>query len=190
MKPMDDSPLDEHLVRAFARELNNQYKLAHASFNALRQIETSFSPNVDDYWYHIESSVKSLMAMTNILWSQNSRNPYKRRARLLRQRFMISDFELPSDLRNTRHGLEHFDERLDEWWRDEPLHNLSDRGIGPMDSFGGLSAGSFARHYDPGTGVLSVFGSAVNLRESMKFMEKVMIAVTISGALSDWPKNT
>lgn len=177
--PLPD--LSDALVDAFARELFHQHQMAKLSIDLLNNSFQEHTQGTDIHWYHLESLVKSLMAMTNILWCQSTRNPHKHRSRELRRVFKLDDFQIPKDLRETRHGLEHFDERLDIWWQNDPAHNLADRNIGHPSSFGGFSQQSIARNFDPVTGVLSVFDKSVDLGNVMNFMDRILVSVALSG---------
>ncbi|UAV84854.1 hypothetical protein BV113_00600 [Glutamicibacter phage BIM BV-113] len=176
-----DQRIDEKLASMFADEIASQFTMAVTAYHSL---ETSIhkpgvSTNVS--WYHLESLIKSFIAITNILWSQNNRNPHRRRAALLRKRFGVTDMSIPKDLRDTRNSLEHFDERLDIWWQEDPLHNIADRCIGRKVEITNIPGMNFARHFDPSTGDFSVFGDTVNLHDTLLFMNQIALAVERSG---------
>lgn len=170
----DDLKLDDHLVGIFVLEMHNQMKLARFAASHIDHFLGTSGAPVDALWYHVENHVKALVAMANILWTTNKNNPYKRRSRLLRERFGLSDENPPADLRDTRNWFEHFDEKIDDWWRESDRHNFSDRNVMPSSSIVGLDTSDNARLFDPTTCDLSVFGRSVNLNAMHLQMETLL----------------
>lgn len=156
--------LEDGLLVVFTSELLNQWKLANIAAEHVNWIlGKSGKFDSDIFWYHVENLVKALVAMTNILWTSNNKSRHKRRSRLLRKRFGLSDEIAPSDLRETRNWFEHFDEKIDDWWDSSTDKNLADRNVMPKSAIQGLELSGYARFFDPETFELSVFGRSVDL---------------------------
>lgn len=162
---------DKHHIWLFAREIESQMRMAELSLTELEKLYIGHPEFTNLTWYHLESMVKSLIAMANILWPSTNKNPPKGRSRQLLQVFGLEDWVLPRDFRKTRNALEHFDEGLDDWMARTESGNLADRNVGPKNMIVGDI--EHARTWDPRTGELSVFGSSVNLYETFSFMQGV-----------------
>lgn len=174
MNPAEDI-IDDRLLRVFTNELLNQWTLANIAAENLNYLlggEIRMDANI--FWYHTENFVKALVAMTNILWTSNSRSRHKRRSRLIRERFGLTEEQAPLDLRETRNWFEHFDEKIDDWWDSSTHKNLADRNIMPKSGVRGLEPEAFARSFDPETYELSVFGRSVNLLTMHSHMSGVV----------------
>lgn len=55
--------------------------------------------------------------------------------------------------RDLRDHMEHYDERLEEWWIASENHNMVDLSLMSRTAVGGLAENDFHRMYDPGTGI-------------------------------------
>ncbi len=177
--------LDEILVGIFVQELNSQMKLADIAASNINHFLSSRMGDNEVFWYHMENLLKALVAMANILWTSNNRNPYKQRSRLLRDRFNLSDEKLPDNLRQTRNWFEHFDEKIDDWWSESRTHSFADRNIMPLTMIQGLDISDYARFFDPTTSELSVFGRSVNTAEMFDYLKSIMNR--INDAFWLWP---
>jgi len=64
--------------------------------------------------------------------------------------------------------MEHFAERIDRWHRESGTRSQVDSMIGSSSSIIGIAPSDFARAYDPITGIVSIFGASINLREAVR----------------------
>lgn len=159
--------LDVGLIKLLVAEIQSQLGYADIAAYHLDELSRSRTDSVEMTWYHIESLVSSMLSVANILWTSNSRRIS--RSKLLRREFGLEHVKLPKGFRDTRNALEHYDERAEDWWRTSETKNIADRNLGPKNMITGSI--TFARHYDPYTGELSVFGQSTNLMETYNFMK-------------------
>lgn len=145
---------------------------------ALAQLEV---PGTDDtFWIAITAMLSTAGNMSKILWPPSTRPYAQNRARHLRDLLLIQDDSILK-LRDVRNKLEHYDERLDDWSKRADrgeLISLVD-GIfqcgvdGLSPSLDGLSPGELGRIYTKSTGVLSIFGSAVQLSDLLLEIQRI-----------------
>jgi hypothetical protein len=96
------------------------------------------------------------------LWGQGGSLSAQRQT--LRDSIGILD---DSPLRNVtmRNNFEHFDERLDKWWRKSQRHNQADFNIGSKTMISGIDPIDWFRNFDPQTGNLYFWSQEFNIRE-------------------------
>jgi hypothetical protein len=153
---------DEHFVRAFVCQIHS---LCMGFERVARRIGTEewFASTAEACWDDIELLLARATRIANYIDTTSNDGKAKRRSRLLRERLGISQGGF-AELRDVRNGFEHIDERMDEWWRTDPLHNLVDLCI--MQKSGIVGSGLvFARHYDPEAAVVSSFKVDTDLRK-------------------------
>ena len=68
--------------------------------------------------------------------------------------------------RALRNHLEHLDQRFEQWWLDDPHHNMARRNLGSVDAFGGpgLAKSSMFELFDPDKYMLAFQGDFYELR--------------------------
>ncbi|MGN6346465.1 MAG: hypothetical protein ACTHME_02055 [Candidatus Nitrosocosmicus sp.] len=89
--------------------------------------------NINDMnriWYSLQSFLISLANISKILWPDNK---YKKRGQILRTKLFINDESIMYS-REHRNHLEHFDERLDVWYKESSHHNIMDRFVSNTDN--------------------------------------------------------
>ena len=63
-----------------------------------------------------------------------------------------------------RNNFEHFDERLDRWWKQSARHNNVDMNIGPKDTMiKGVDDIDMFRQFDPGTADITFWDKNLTL---------------------------
>ena len=73
-----------------------------------------------------------------------------------------------------RNNFDHFDDRLDQWWRSSTSHNSLDLSFGDMRSaVKGLRDDEMFRSYDPATGDLFFWGQQYNLPSIMAEIHRI-----------------
>jgi hypothetical protein len=97
----------------------------------------------------------------------------------MREAFSVPDDSLLKE-RALRDAFEHFDERIDQWFRDNQARNFADRIVAPPGGvvLGGLRPEDFMRHFDPTTNVVSVLGDALDLQALVQEVGEVVERVS------------
>jgi len=74
-----------------------------------------------------------------------------------------------------RNNFEHFDERLDRWWRESKAHNHADMLIGPRDrTIVGIDTIDMFRLFDPNTTDLTFWGQEFNIQKIVDEVQKIL----------------
>lgn len=120
----------------------------------------------------MQAALNAMASIGNILWPAQDRKykgipkseaSSKLRGRLLREALGVSD-ESVLTLHEVRNGFAHFDERLDQWFLAAENKTFIDLCISGSNGFRGVPDTAFARHFNPESGVVSVFGVSLDLQ--------------------------
>lgn len=116
-------------------------------------------------FYHVQSFLGAVANISKLLWAQSEGSVRKRR-KPLRDSLAIKD-DSPLMNRKMRDKYEHFDECLDDWWKETPQKFIIDMTSGSVRSlFNPSPVGKMMfRHLDPYTKKLTFWNYEVNLAE-------------------------
>jgi hypothetical protein len=76
-----------------------------------------------------------------------------------------------------RNNFEHFDERLDKWWKESPRHNHIDCNIGPANLVEGVDAIDKFRHFDPQTTNITFWSQEFNMQKIVDEVQRILPAL-------------
>lgn len=154
--------VDRQLLWLLEGELLLQW--GHAQ-RALRMVNEALgSGDSETFWFAIDSALGAMARISKILWpTRAAPKESVERCRSFRRAFEVDEAS-PVLNRSVRDALEHFDERLDNWARSSAHRNLADRVIAPRTAIVGLHPDDYARHFDPETNIVSVFGDRLDLQ--------------------------
>ena len=85
-----------------------------------------------------------------------------------------------------RNNFEHFDERLDRWWRESPAHVMCDMNIGPSGGFAQFEPHEMFRSFDPVTAQLEFWGESFNVRELIAEIERILPKLREEASKPHW----
>ncbi|SRR6266487_2365803 len=130
--------MDTYLRDLFLREIAHQCRFASIGYNNLEHFlyHCMSDNNNDKIFFSLQSFLIASANISKILWPRNV-SPYKERGEFLRNLLNINGSE-PFKFTAPRNDLEHFDERLDNWYLKSELHNILDNSVGQDESFSGL----------------------------------------------------
>jgi hypothetical protein len=136
-------------------------------------------------WFGMQNLLNAGANISKALWGPAGKLVEERRP--LRESLGVPDDSplAPTDLRN---DFEHFDDRLDHWWKDSPNHNIADRTIGPEGMIAGSAIGpdDIFRHFDPTTGMASFRGTRFNLTELIQAIDTLLPEARREAARPHW----
>lgn len=160
-----DQDVDSYLVEIFEREIMHQWDIAARSISMMNLVLRRESQDVGLFWFGLDAALGALGNISKIFFplGKLDTDPGRRRA-YMRQLYGITDHSLLRS-RDARNGFEHFDERLDRWFRNSTRKNFADRNISEPDDISGLESIDFARHFDPKSNTVTVFGVALDFQE-------------------------
>jgi hypothetical protein len=130
----------------------------------LRDVQLTF--------YALQNLLNAAANISKALWGQGGK--YSKERQPLRASINITD---GSPLKQTamRNNFEHFDERMEEWWRISKTHHYIDLNIFPRDSVAGVSHKlDWFRNFDPQTGVLTFWSQDFNVRELVNEAHRIV----------------
>jgi hypothetical protein len=121
-------------------------------------------------WHPVQAFLSATANISKALWGQGGSLTAERRA--LRESLGVDDL---SPLRHTsmRNNFDHFDERLDEWWRESAQHLYVDLNFGAFANAYTEQRDVF-RNYDPATGELTFWGERYDLPAVAAEIRRIM----------------
>ncbi|MFC2034166.1 hypothetical protein ACFLTT_02015 [Chloroflexota bacterium] len=85
-----------------------------------------------------------------------------------------------------RNNFEHFDERLDRWWKDSSHHNYIDLNIMPRSAIGGVDDNDIFRMFDPTTTDLIFWSERFNIQAIVNEIQRILQKLKIETAKLHW----
>lgn len=130
----------------------------------------------DRLWFSIRALLTAAANISKILFPAEGRRlkqDFPDRGERLRASLGVPD-DSPLANRDVRNHFEHMDERLEEWWVNDPNHNIAHRVIGPLDkSVVGLSKQQMFEQFDPATGRVAFWGDVYELRPLLDAIQEL-----------------
>lgn len=125
----------------------------------------------DQLWFFANAFLTAVANIAKHLWPgrrlrKDVREAFPDRGVELRASLGVPD-ESPLDSRMVRNHFEHADERLEEWWIDNPQHNIARRTIGDARQAISLGPGmemTFHSQFDPDRLTISFLGDEIELQ--------------------------
>lgn len=153
--------MDLMLLRAFQHQIKIQCEFVLQA--ALSVDEAVRNGNGTETFYGIQNLLNAAANIRKALWGSNETVAADRK--LLRDSLETGEKSALFTKTVIRNHNEHFDERLDRWWRESKQKNLADIIVGPRNMIAGFDEIDRFRWYDPTNGDLLFWGDAFNLRE-------------------------
>jgi hypothetical protein len=90
-----------------------------------------------------------------------------------------------------RNDYEHLDERIEEWWKESPHHNIVGFLVGPRGSVTGESLGEkdVLRWLDPTTGDVIFWGNELNIPTVIKEVQRLLPIAEAEAQKPHWDQN-
>ena len=137
----------------------------------------------DALWVGVQTLLTGAANTSKALWGAGGRFATERRA--LRESLAVDDSSPFRDV-SMRNHFEHYDERLDRWWRESESRNYLDHMIGPPDAVSGLSDGDRFRVYDPTTHEVVFWGEKFNVQAIATATAELLPRATAEAAKPHW----
>jgi hypothetical protein len=112
-------------------------------------------------FYALQNLLNAAANVSKALWGQGGKLSEQRKP--LRDSIGVTD---ESPLRNVtmRNNFEHFDDRLDRWWKDSKRHNHVSMVIGERDAVAGFEEIDTFRWFNPVTTDMYFWGDSFNIQ--------------------------
>lgn len=132
------------LLRVHQKQITHQ---CYAALSAVQQANASLAAqNWENFWAAIQNFLTAVANISKAGWGPGGKLATERRP--LRESLGIAD---NSALANTdlRNHLEHYDERLDRWYKNSANKNYVDFVVGPHSAILGFEDTDIFRFFDP-----------------------------------------
>jgi len=153
----------------FIGEIVLQSKIAELAANRLSEIKDNFDQI--EVWSSIQSILVAAGNVSKLLWPSKE---YVERGERLRELLKVSEGSLLSD-RKFRNHFEHYDERIEDWFKKQPSAVYSDLAVDPFKSTLGNVPTNHHRAYDPLTQTLTFRSESFDLAAVLKELKKIRI---------------
>lgn len=157
-----------HLLHLLAGEVKHHAgTAAHLGLSLMQQgLETDALWRTADLFVH---SAATVAAVFTPLPSRRKRlqAAFPDRGRDLAAMFDIDQSDL-AGVKELRDSFVHIDERYEEFWMDEPTHNLAIRNVGPAEMF--QMSGQRFHHWDDTRNLLTFGGAEVDVAKTVTVM--------------------
>lgn len=152
----------------FVGEILNQAKIAE---RAAKQLDKP-SENIDhiEVWGVIQSILIAAGNVSKILWP--SRKSSSLRGERLRKLLEVDDRN-PLSNRNFRNHFEHYDERIEDWFKAKGSAVYVDLRIDPFESIWGHNPSNYHRKYDPMSKTLTFRGETMDLAAILRSLDEI-----------------
>jgi hypothetical protein len=149
----------------FIGEIVLQSKIAEVAAKRLSESKENFDQI--EVWSSIQSILVAAGNVSKILWPSKE---YAERGKRLRELLKVDDNNILSD-RSLRNHFEHYDDRIEKWFKQQSSSVYSDLVIDPFKSMRGNFLVNYHREYDPLTQTLTFRGESFDLGAMLKELE-------------------
>jgi len=153
----------------FIGEIVLQSKIAELSAKRLSAIKDNFDQV--EVWSSIQSILVAAGNVSKILWPQKE---HEARGERLRELLKVDDNNILSD-RKFRNHFEHYDERIEDWFKKQSSAVYSDLAVDPFKSIWGNVPTNQHRAYDPLAQTLTFRGELFDLAAVLKELQEIRI---------------
>jgi hypothetical protein len=165
---VSDGSLKALAELVFIGEILNQAKFAERAALRLDTSTDDFDPI--EIWGAIQSILIAAGNVSKILWP--SRKTSADRGKLLRELLEVDDRNPLSD-RNFRNHFEHYDERIEDWFKKSGSAVYIDSRIDPFGTPWGRNPANIHRGYDPLTKALTFRGESTDLAAILRALKEI-----------------
>jgi hypothetical protein len=153
----------------FIGEIVLQSKIAELAAKRLSAIKDNFDQI--EVWSSIQSILVAAGNVSKILWPSKE---YVERGKRLRELLKVDEGNLLSD-RKFRNHFEHYDDRIEKWFKGKSSAVYSDLAIDPLKSMRRSFPTNHHRAYDPLTQTLTFRGESFDLAAVLKELKEIRI---------------
>ncbi|MDB5338393.1 MAG: hypothetical protein JWN70_4012 [Planctomycetaceae bacterium] len=151
--------MDAVLLRTFQEQVALQCRFLLLATEELEKSLNDENCTILRVFFALQNLFGAGANIAKALWGKHGTPPENRKA--LGESVGISD-DSPLKRVSMRNNFEHFDERIDRWWKSSNGHNFADLNIGPNVTLDDID--SF-RSFNPTTSDLSFWGQKFNVQE-------------------------
>lgn len=169
--------MDQYLLRLYIDEIELQCRFAMYAYE--KMIEAMKRRDLLNTFFYAHAFLDHVANVSKIIWPKSQdgslRDPDRTRAILNAlgiKELQPTEFKI-IEKRTLRNHLEHFDDRLKDWYEESESHNVVDMNIIPKGAIQGIEPIDFFRNIDPTTLVFYFQGKEYNLNEMYQKIVKL-----------------
>jgi hypothetical protein len=150
--------MDLMLLRMFQRQVRFQCLAIITGWQDFNKAMAT--EDMTSTWIAIQATLNASANISKALWGQSGRLAEPRKE--LRESLQVDD---SSPLKEVamRNNFEHYDQRLDQWWKNSEAHNHLDMSMFAEGAIVGIADQDMFRVLDPTTGDIVFWGQRFNL---------------------------
>jgi hypothetical protein len=177
--------MDTFLLRVFQGQVEHQCQAVLVNDSLLRNAMNTDAPNQETIWAAIQGILTAAANISKALWGTEGRSATQRED--LRTSIQVADTS-PIAITRMRNHFDHFDERIDRWWKNSTNHNYADYIIGPDMFAMGLDVSDIFRHLNQETGEVIFWGDRYSLTEIVDEINRILPLVAAEAAKPHWDR--
>jgi hypothetical protein len=164
--------MDKLKLKIFQQQVLIQCEYTLIAISNLDYCLTHQTNDNKPIFYHIQSLLTACGNVSKLLWGSSAGVARDERA-MLRASLGVSDQSILLG-RNMRNNFEHFDERIDKWWKGSVHHTFVDMNLGPFNLYARDKDETLVfRGFDPSYKTLMFWGEKVQLQSIISEIERL-----------------
>lgn len=154
--------MDQMLIEIFQDEIKRQSSFALSSISNINYFFDSDDRTDADYlWYYVQNFLTSSANVSKLLWGSNEKQNHSRKK--LRESLKVREDSILFS-KTLRNDFEHYDERIERWFKESERRNYIDSNIGPTGFIAGADPSDFLRNYDTTLNAVTFKGTVYELQ--------------------------
>jgi hypothetical protein len=156
--------LEEEILEILQSEVEFQCKCVLIAAGLLSE---QFAPGTADedfdaeiVWFALQSVLIASANLSKLFWGSRGKKEAERLD--LRLSLSVAD-DSPLRDPDLRNDFEHFDTRVEDWFRDSESHNFAGRNIGRLSAITGIDVKDRFQWFDDSTGIVTFWTHSVAL---------------------------
>lgn len=176
--------MDRLLLGMFQRQVSLQCRFVVL---ASEQLNASLGRrDVEQVFYAIQGMLNAAANVSKALWGGKNAGMAAQRAEL-RTSLGVTDASAFMTV-SMRNNFEHFDERIDKWWRESKRKNALDLFVCPSSAVVGYDSIDRFRWLNQETGVLTFWSEEFNLNDILTEAKRISDLFPEAQGLPPWVK--
>lgn len=169
---------DAHFLNVYCAVIEDQIHAALASLSVIDSLDPPHS-DLEALFWNLDHFINRAAMVSKMLWPSSQGTFAQQRGTILREALLVAN-DSTLNARVLRNHLEHFDERIDEWYEKSGFRIYADRIVGPREMmiFPGKPDHSIFRHYSPNDGIYSFHGDEVNVQLMGAELQRIVCEAT------------
>jgi hypothetical protein len=154
-----------------------------ASIAALHVNESLVTRDIEGTFIALQSLLVAAANLSKLFWGSRGRKESERTP--LRDSLGVAN---DSSLRDPdlRNDFEHFDERVERWFKTSEHRNYLGRMIGPTNTVVGMATGDRFQQFDPQSGVVTFWDNSVQLNAVLAEINRILPLAEIEARKPHW----